>query len=378
MASITSPKKSTLPSSFFPLLALTLLAIGLSIYRLVVGLGPITNMSDHYPWGIWITIDLFIIPMAGAAFTISLISFFFGYDDYRAVLRPAVVAGFVGFLIVGVLLFLDIGRWNQFYNIFNPGFLNLHSFLEEISLCVTLYMVILVLEVLPILLENTKYKHSIKWIEAGIYIIAGLGILLSTLHQSSLGSLFLLLRHKLHPLWFTPALPLLFFLQAGYTGLGATAIAITLVSRSKNLPIDHKLMRRIGQAMGINLLLYVCIRIGDWMGAGEIPLLLKPDAFGWIAWLELTIGILIPLAILFTKLIGHSQGPFWAGVFALMGTFINRLVITWVGLAEPSPTTYMPSWIEILITVGLIAGGYLVYERMVYFFKLLPEKRVTK
>lgn len=375
MASIMSTKKSTLPVSFFPLLALTVLAIGLSIYRLVVGLGPTTNMSDHYPWGIWITIDLFIIPMAGAAFTISLISFFFGYDDYRAVLRPAVVAGFVGYSIVGILLFLDIGRWNQFYNIFNPSILNLHSFLEEISLCVTLYMVILVLEVLPIFLENTRFGHSIKWIEAGIYIIAGIGILLSTLHQSSLGSLFLLLSHKLHPLWYTPALPLLFFLQAGYTALGATAIAITLVSRSKNLPIDRKLMRRIGQAMGINLLLYISIRIGDWMGAGEIPLLLKPDAFGWIAWLELTIGIIIPLAILFTKLIGHSQGPFWAGVFALMGTFINRLMITWVGLAEPSPITYMPSWIEIMITIGLLAGGYLVYDRIVYYFKLLPEKR---
>jgi len=378
MASIITPRKSTLPAHFFPLLALTLLAIGLSIYRLVVGLGPTTNMSDHYPWGIWITIDLFIIPMAGAAFTISLISFFFGYDDYRAVLRPAVVAGFVGYSIVGVLLFLDIGRWNQFYNIFNPGILNLHSFLEEISLCVTLYMVILILEVLPIFLENTRYEHSIKWIEAGIYVIAGTGILLSTLHQSSLGSLFLLLSHKLHPLWYTPALPLLFFLQAGYTGLGATAIAITLVSRSKNLPIDRKLMRRIGQAMGINLLLYISIRIGDWMGAGEIPLLLKPDAFGWIAWLELSIGILIPLAILFTKLVRHSQGPFWAGVFALLGTFINRLMITWVGLAEPSPTTYMPSWIEIMITVGFIAGGYLVYDRIVYYFKLIPEKRTAK
>jgi len=375
MASITAPKKSTLPASFFPLLALTLMAIGLSIYRLVVGLGPTTNMSDHYPWGIWITIDLFIIPLAGAAFTISLISFFFGYSDYRAVLRPAVVAGFVGYSIVGILLFLDIGRWNQFYNIFNPGILNLHSFLEEISLCVTLYMVILVLEVLPIFLENSRYKKSIKWIEAGIYIIAGIGILLSTLHQSSLGSLFLLLQHKLHPLWYTPALPLLFFLQAGYTGLGATAIAITLVSNSKNLPIDRKLMQRIGQAMGINLLLYICIKIGDWIGAGEIPLLLKPDAFGWIAWLELIIGILIPLAILFTKFVRHSQGPFWAGVFALMGTFINRLVITWIGLAEPSPITYMPSWIEIMITVGLISGGYLVYERIVYYFKLIPEKR---
>jgi Ni/Fe-hydrogenase subunit HybB-like protein len=313
--------------------------------------------------------------VAGAAFTISLISFFFGYKDYRTVLRPAVVAGFIGYSIVGVLLFLDIGRWNQFYNIFAPGYVNFHSFLEEISLCVTLYVVILTLEVLPILLENTKFEKNIKWIERGIYIVAGAGILLSTLHQSSLGSLFLLLRHKLHPLWYTPALPLLFFLQAGYTGLGTAAIVTMLIWRTKRLPTERKLIRRIGQAMGINLLLYASIRIGDWMGAGEIPLLLKPDAFGLIAWVEFGLGILVPLAILFTKFVGHSQGPFWAGVFALMGTFINRLMITWIGLAEPSPAAYMPSWIEITITLGLLAGGYLVYERIGYFFKLLPEKQ---
>jgi len=238
-------------------------------------------------------------------------------------------------------------------------------------------MGILILEVLPILLENTKYKNFIKWLEGGIFVIAGAGILLSTLHQSSLGSLFLLMSHKLHPLWYTPALPLLFFLQAGYTGLGATAIATTLILRAKNRPVDRKFIKRIGQAMGINLLLYACIKIGDWMGSGEIPLLLKPDAFGWLAWLEFTLGILIPLIILFTKFVGHSQGPFWAGVFALMGTFINRLIITWIGLAEPSSATYLPSWMETMITIGFIAGGYLAFERIVFYFKLLPEKRVV-
>jgi Ni/Fe-hydrogenase subunit HybB-like protein len=374
MASLTQTKKSALPISFFPYLALALLAVGLSIYRLVVGLGPTTNMSDHYPWGIWITIDLFLIPVAGAAFTISLISFFFGYEDYRTVLRPAVVAGFLGYSVVGILLFLDIGRWPQFYNILDLGIINPHSFLEEISLCVTLYVVILTLEVLPILFEHSKFEKYVKWIETGIYFVAGAGILLSTLHQSSLGSMFLLMRHKLHPLWYTPALPLLFFLQAGYTGLGTTVIAITLVWRSKSLPTNRLLIRRIGQAMGINLLLYASIRIGDWMGAGEIPMLLKPNAFGWIAWLEFGLGILVPLAILFSKLVRHSQGPLWASVFALMGTFINRLMITWVGLSEPSPVTYFPSWIEIMITIGLIAGGALVYERINYYFRLLPEK----
>jgi len=377
MATIAQRPTKPFPVSFWPLLILTVIGVGLSIYRLVVGLGPTTNMSDHYPWGIWITIDLFLIPVAGAAFTISLISYFFRRDIFHAVVRPAVLAGVLGYGVVGLLLFLDIGRWHQFYNIFVPGYINIHSFLEEISLCVTLYTLILLIEITPVFLEKWNIETPIKWIESGIFIIAGAGIVLSTLHQSSLGSMFLIMPYKLHPLWWTPALPVLFFLQATYTGLGTTAIAIALIWRAKGIPNNRELFRRIGQAMGLNLALYLAIKVGDWMGAGEIPLLLRPDAFGVLAWLEIGLGVIIPMAILFSKFIGHSAGPFWAGVFALIGTFINRLIITWIGLAEPSPVVYNPHWMEIMITIGLLAGGFLVYGVVVRYFKLLPEKHAS-
>ncbi|NJC96531.1 MAG: hypothetical protein C3F07_07775 [Anaerolineales bacterium] len=370
---IVTKSRSQIPVSFWPLLVLTLIGVGLAIYRLVVGLGPTTNLNDHYPWGLWITIDLFLIPVAGAAFTISLISYFLGRADYHSIIRPAVLAGFIGYSIVGILLFMDIGRWHQFYNIFVPPWINLHSFLEEISLCVTLYTGILILEIAPVFLEKWGYKTPIRWIERGIFVIAGAGIVLSMLHQSSLGSLFLLMPHKLHPLWWTPALPLLFYLQAVYTGLGATAVVIRIIWRALKLPINRELFRRIGQAMSINLMLYAAIKVGDWMGAGEVPLLLKPDIFGMIAWLQFLIGIVLPLGILLSKLVGHTAGPFWAGVFALIGTFIDRLVISWVGLAEPSPVSYFPSWIEIMITVGMIAGGFLLYGAVVRYFKIFPE-----
>ena len=378
MAAIAKPaglstSRERIPAVVWPLLALTLLGVGLAIYRLAVGLGPTTNLNDHYPWGLWITIDMFLIPFAGAAFTVSLISYFLGRKDYHSVIRPAVLAGFIGYGIVGVLLFLDIGRWNHFYNIFVPGWINLHSFLEEISLCVTLYTLILILEIAPVFLEKWGIQAPIRWIDRSIFIIAGAGIVLSMLHQSSLGSLFLLMPHKLHPLWWTPALPLLFYLQAVYTGLGAAAIAVTLIWRALRLPIDRKFFRRLGQAMSINLMLYAAIKIGDWMGSGEMPLLLHPDAFGLIAWLQFLIGIVIPLGILLSKMVGHTAGPFWAGVFALIGTFIDRLVISWVGLAEPSPVTYFPSWIEIMITIGMLSGGFLLYGIVVRYFKLFPE-----
>ena len=372
MTAVTQTRKK-IPISFYPLLALTLFAVALSIYRLVVGLGPTTNLNDHYPWGMWITIDYFLIPVAGAAFTISFITHFYGRDHYTTALRPSILAGFIGYAIVGILLFLDIGRWHQFYNILNPKYINLHSFLEEVSLSITFYTIILVIEIAPTFLEKWGYERPIRFINRFIIIIAGAGIVLSALHQSSLGSMFLIMRHKLHPLWWTPALPLLFFLQAIYTGLATTAVAVTLIWKRKGYPIDREFFRRIGQAMSIALGLYLAVKVGDWMGAEKVDLLLQPDAFGVLAWLEIIIGVFIPLAILLSKFGGHSAGPFWAGVFVLMGTFINRLIISWIGLAEPSPIVYSPHWIEVMITIGLLAGGFLAYGIVVRYFRLFKD-----
>jgi len=372
MATLTKPKQE-IPTAFWPLLALALLGVGLSIYRLVAGLGPTTNMNDHYPWGIWITVDLFFIPVAGAAFTISWLSYFLGRERFHSIIRPAVTAGLLGYIVVAALLFLDIGRWNQFYNILNPSLINIHSFLEEISLSVTFYSLILILEAAPIFLEKWNIQAPIKWINRGIFWIAGAGVVFSMLHQSSLGSMFLLMEHKLHPLWWSPALPLLFYFQAIYTGLGTAAIAIALVWRTLKTDMDREVYRRLGQALTLNLLLYTAIKFGDLMGAGKLHLLFKADPFAYIAWLELGLGVLLPLFILLSKLVGHSAGPLWASVFALMGTFINRLMISWIGLAEPNPVSYFPSWIEIMVTIGLTAGGLLLYGVIIRYFRLLPE-----
>jgi Ni/Fe-hydrogenase subunit HybB-like protein len=374
MSTVDSTKKP-LPRSFFPLLILTLVAVGLAIYRLVVGLGPTTNLTDHNPWGLWISIDMFLIPVAGAGFTISLITYFFGRERYHTVIRAAVLAGLIGYIVVGILALLDIGRWFQVYNIFVPGYINLHSFLQEVNLSITLYSLILIIEAAPIFLERWDIKAPIKWINRSIVVLAGIGIVISTMHQSSLGSMFLILEFKLHPLWWTPALPFLFLLQALYSGLGMTAIAVRLVWNILGMKIDRNLFRRIGQAMGILLALYLALKMGDWMGSGEITLLLRPDTFGLLAWLEIIIGIIIPLLILFSRLGSHSAGPFWAGVFALIGTFINRLIISWVGLAEPTHVVYTPSWIEWVITIGMIAGGFLAYGAVVRYFDLFPKKK---
>ncbi|HUW13721.1 MAG TPA: NrfD/PsrC family molybdoenzyme membrane anchor subunit, partial [Anaerolineae bacterium] len=125
MTAITQRRRN-IPVSYILLGLLTLLGLALGIYRLVVGLGPTTNLNDHYPWGLWITLDVFLIPVAGAAFTVSAISYFFSRKRCQSILRPALLVGFLGYVAVAALLIMDIGRWPQFYNILVPGYINLH------------------------------------------------------------------------------------------------------------------------------------------------------------------------------------------------------------------------------------------------------------
>lgn len=363
----------TIPIPYLILGALSLLAISLSIYRFAIGLEPTTNLSDATPWGLWITLDYFIVPVAGAAFTISLISYFFERETWHIIIRPAILAGVIGYLIVGFMLLLDIGKWHQFYNILNPKLINLHSFLEEVSLSITFYTLLLILEIAPVFFEKWNIEAPIKWIGRSIMVISGLGIIFSAMHQSSLGSMFLIMPQKIHPLWWTPALPILFFLQATLAGLSITAIAVMLIWKTRGLSVNQDLYRRIGQAMGLNIALYLAMRFGDWLGAGEIEMLMFPDAWGVMAWLEIIIGGLIPMGILFSRLVDFEWGPFWAGVYALTGIFIYRLIISWTGISSPAPYGYTPHWIEVAIAVGLISAGVLVYMIVATKFNLLPS-----
>jgi Ni/Fe-hydrogenase subunit HybB-like protein len=367
--------RQRIPRSFYPLLLLTLFGIGLAVYRLAVGLGPTTNMTDDYPWGIWITVDVFLIPVAGAAFTVSLISYFFGRKHCHEVIRPAVLAGFLGYGVVGALLFMDIGRWNQMYNVFVPNYINYHSFLWEIALCVTLYTLLLVIEVSPIFLERFNIQTPIKWINRSIYVIAGAGIILSSLHQSSIGSMFLLMSHKLHPLWWTPALPLFFFIQALFSGLATTAIAVNLTWRGLDLPFDRTLFVRLSQFLRAFLIVYVILKFVDWAWAGDLGLLFKFDIFGVMVWAELFIGVFVPLAILFSKYGTEPGSTSLAGGLILMGILLHRLVVSGLGLAVPTSQTYVPHWMEVGMVIGFVAGAFLIYGATARYFRLFPQEQ---
>jgi Ni/Fe-hydrogenase subunit HybB-like protein len=370
----TMRAKLNLSRSSYVLLALGLVGVVLAIVRFAVGLGPTTNLSDHYPWGLWIGLDVFLIPAAGAAFTVSAISHFFGREDYHKILRPAVLAGLLGYVSVAIILIMDLGRWHQFYSILIPENINLHSFLEEVALSVTLYTVILLLEIAPTLLEKTELDVPLNLIRRMTILIAAVGILISTVHQSSLGSMFIILRQRLHPLWWTPILPALFFIQALFGGLATAAVVVHLVRRHVKAPPDEGLSVRMGRLIRVLLVLYTILKVGDIAIAGELPLAFSEGQYSLLLWAELILGLAVPLAILFSRRGRSRSGVFWSSVWVIFGLFFNRLTVAWIGLEAPAWATYVPHWMEVLSSIGIIAGAVFVYIVVARLFELFPQE----
>ncbi|MDI7275395.1 MAG: polysulfide reductase NrfD, partial [Anaerolineae bacterium] len=194
------------------LLALAGLGLGVAVVRFMRGLGATTNLSDAYPWGIWITFDVFVVPFSAGAFTLAAVVYILNDERYHVLVPPVVLAGLLGYIMVCAVLLADLGLPHRFYNII--AFLNPESFMFEISWCVMLYTVVLVLEFSPVILESLGWEGPHRLVRSFTVVFVSAGIILSSLHQSSLGSMWLLLQDKLHALWWTPLLPFLFLLTA--------------------------------------------------------------------------------------------------------------------------------------------------------------------
>ena len=373
MTTATDQRKP-IPLIFYPLLVLTLLGVAVAIYRMVVGLGATSNMNDEFPWGIWITVDIFIIPAAGAAFTTAFITYFLRRRQFHEIVRPAILIGFLGYAVVSLLLIMDIGRWHQAYNVFLPAYINIHSFLWEIALCVTLYTLVLIAENGPTYLERWGIENPTHLINRTILVIAGAGIVLSALHQSSIGSMFLIMEHKLHPLWWSPALPLFYFVQAVFGGLAMASIIAYVTWSGLGLSIDESLIVRIGRVVRAVLVVYVLLRLGDTLLASEFEQLFTSGIFSVLVITEIIIGAIVPLAILFTKYGRSAEGVFFSGVFILTGLLLNRLVMSGLGLAVPTQQSYVPHWMELIITFGFLSGALLVYGATTRYFDLFPKE----
>jgi Ni/Fe-hydrogenase subunit HybB-like protein len=335
--------------------------------RIFHGLGGVTNLSDKFPWGIWIGFDVMCgVALASGGFTLVSIVHIFAIEKYKPVLRPAILTAFLGYLLVVVGLLYDLGRPDRLWHplvMWNP-----HSVMFEVAWCVTLYTTVLFLEFLPIVLEKFGLHKPLEWIHKISVPLMILGVLLSTLHQSSLGSLFLIVPEKLYPLWYTPLLPLLFYVSAIAVGLAMTIFESWHSSRAFGRALELPLLASMARVLAVVMSVYLWIRFLDMSHRGVWPLLKQNRIETWLFLLEAAL-LVVPTILLYQSRVRFRPGALYAcAVMIVFGIIANRLNVGTTGLEAGSGTHYVPKWSEVAVTLSIIATGFAIFRVIAQYF----------
>jgi len=340
--------------------------------RYLLGLGAVTNLSDQFPWGIWKALVLCGIAFAAGGFLTACSVYIFRVRAFYPILRPVVLAAYLGYMLsASGSLIVDLGRYHQ---IWRPIFFwQHHSVLFEVSWCVMLYTGVLTVEFAPIVLEKLGWHRLERIVHACTVPFVICGVILSTLHQSSLGSLFLIVPNKLLPLWYTPLLPLLFFVSALVSGF-AMAIAVSTLSFwifRKSLPT--RVTISLIKGMIPFLVLYLFLRVSDltarnaWVYAFEYPL----QRFTFL--LEMALLTLPIFVILRPVWIGERRIEFFAAASVVAGVTLNRLNVAWFGLLPATGADYVPSWIELVVVLNLVSVGVVIFALAAKYLPLFEH-----
>jgi Ni/Fe-hydrogenase subunit HybB-like protein len=344
-----------------------------TVVRFTRGLGASTNLSDAFPWGVWIGFDILCgVGLAAGAFTIMATVHLFHIERFEPIVRPTVLTGFLGYVFVCIALLFDLGQpWRIWHAMV---FWNEHSVMFEVAWCVMLYTTVLSLEFAPIVFERLRLERMRKLLHAVNTPLVILGVLLSTLHQSSLGTLFLIVPEKLHPLWYSPYLPLLFYLSAIGAGLAMIVFESHLSGRAFGRQLEMDLLEPLARAMVVVLGLFGLLRLDLLRHAGALGAIFQPTYEARMFQLEFALGVLIPVGLLSWPRVRRSpNGLVLGATSAVLGFVLYRLNVSVTGLERASGVHYVPSWMEMAVSVGLVALGFSAFALAVRYLPIFPE-----
>jgi Ni/Fe-hydrogenase subunit HybB-like protein len=358
-----------------------ILAIGLPIivYRFAYGLGAVTNLSQSMPWGLWVGLDVVSgVALAAGGYTIASAVYLFGLRDYHLLVRPAILTGFLGYLFVVLGLLVDLGRpWKLPVPIVYS--FGTTSVMFEVSWCVLMYTFVLAIECLPPLFEWLGWSRARQ---RAVRLTIGatvFGVVLSTLHQSSLGAMFLMAPTKLHPLWYSPYIPVFFFVSSISAGLSMVLVESSLSSRAFPEQIDGHHRRALdrvtlglGRAAAVVLFTLFFLRLQGVAASHGWSLL----ATGWGGWflVEVLGFILAPCAV-FAWAVRREDVRLvrMTAAWTVAGVVLNRLNVSMVAFNWNAAERYVPSFGEIMTSVTIITLGVLVFRFVVNRMPVLHE-----
>ncbi|MGA2609763.1 MAG: NrfD/PsrC family molybdoenzyme membrane anchor subunit [Terriglobia bacterium] len=364
--------------TFWRAVLLVILAAGFysTLLRFTKGLGAATHLTDRFPWGLWIGFDVICgVGLAAGGFTLAAIVYVFHLRRFHPILRPSILTAFLGYALVAVALLIDLGKP---YNIWHPLVMwNPHSVMFEVAWCVMLYLTVLALEFSPAVFERFGMQKPLKLLKAITIPLVIVGVLLSTLHQSSLGSLFLIVPSKLHPYWYSPLLPLFFFISAVGVGMAMVIFESNLSARAFGQEIELPLLASLGKAMAGVLIVYGILRLQDLWRRGALVHLREPSTETILFVLEIVLGLLIPLFLLLLRRVREDrEGIFAAAVLVITGFLLNRLNVSITGLEYSAHAHYFPKWTEVAVTLSMVGIGFVCFAlaaRYLNVFEVEPS-----
>jgi len=375
------------------LAALAALGIVGYLCRLIFGLGTATNLDDQYPWGIWIAVDVASgVALAAGGFTTAALVDILHRKAFHVVVRPALLTAMLGYTFVVVGLLADLGRYYNVWHPMLPSMWQGNSVLFEVGICVMIYLTVLYIEFLPVVVERFKGRVGLpsvlshlnplvnSWLDVcdrylgrfiSLFIIAG--VVLSCLHQSSLGTLMVIAPTKMHPLWYTKMLPLLFLMSAIAVGFPMVIFESILSSRSFKLKPETGVLTSIAAYVPILLGAYLAVKVADLTLRDALPYLLEGSMASLMFWIEILGGVVAPIILLSNRKIRNSlNGLFISALLVVGGVVLNRIdvfLVAYHPLYAEKP--YFPSPLEITVTVGLISGLVLMYRWVVMTFPVI-------
>ena len=346
------------------------LGLGVAVYRWYAGLGATTNLSDGRPWGLWISFDMMSgIGLAAGAFTVAAVVYIFNLKRFYPIVRPVILTGFISYVLGAFTMLVDLGQPERIWHLLI--YWNIHSPLFEIGWCVMAYLTVLALEFSPTVFETLGWKVPLRLIR-GIQIpLIIAGVTLSTMHQSTLGTMLLLMTDKVHPLWSSPLLPLYYYLTAIAAGVGMTIFESYHSARAYGFAFERKILSSLSKIVPWVLGIYLVLKLGELFISGNYTYLLKGGAPAIMWCIEIFGGVLIPMMYFIDpRSRTNTDSLVWAAFFTMGGLILNRVngaTIFWDG------AFYLPSWSEVAVTVGLTCLGVIIFDAAVRFLPLFPE-----
>ncbi len=365
-------------------IALMGIAFVVAMVRYIFGIGAISDLSYSYPWGFWISFDLFTgVVISSGGFLMAGSVYILGIKEFKPLLRPSILTAFLGYIMVAIALLVDLGHPERIWYMMIHW--NHTSVLLEIGICVMTYLTVLAIEFAPVIFEGLKWEKWAHLIHKFIMPFVILGVVLSTLHQSSLGSLLLIQPAKLHPLWWTPILPIMFFVSAISVGLAMIILESSLSSRYFKRGLETPLLEKLAKAIPVVLVLYGLLKFGELTVARELGLLFTSGTMSVLFWAEILIGVVAPIiwfSIRKNRL--SPNGLLTGAVIVLVGMILNRFNVSWFAVKHPDPLFYVPTFMsnvkyfptlpEVAVSIGIFSAGIMAFGLLAKYFPVFEDE----